>query len=401
MTHSEDLGGAFDELAVRVARLRAARTSPAADHTVLLDAALAELRQAVEMLGNVLGQGAARPRTSSAEGSELRLFKNIFEHLPVPAALVDGDTAVRRVNRATTDLTGVPAAYAAGRRLGSLFRPADQVVLDGSVAAVARGEGARSLTVGLRQRPGPLLSVALAVLDDVGAPAGSGSPVVVVLRPVAGPEPLPAAPDRPGGAERPVAMSGAVGPPELMDLLDDTTSVLLRAVTHGSPIPSAAVTGLLHERLADWALLDLPEADSLRRVAVCAPHDAADPTLEKAFARQDPYRCPVVAQAAATGDAVLLVWPEDPGCLGEDDGGAPLCARGDVSSLLAVPLRASSGGEGEEGGVLTLLRTGPRPCFSLAEAAVVERVARHLSAAAAVSAGDSRAGADGRPGPWV
>ncbi|MFK8850257.1 hypothetical protein [Streptomyces sp. Ac-502] len=49
-----------------------------------------------------------------------------------------------------------------------------------------------------------------------------------------------------------------------------------------------------------------------------------------------------------------------------------------MTSLLCVPLRARTG---PVRGVLSLLRTGGRRAFSLAEAGAVDRLARHLGRA--------------------
>ncbi|MYT43050.1 PAS domain protein, partial [Streptomyces sp. SID5471] len=91
-----------------------------------------------------------------------------------------------------------------------------------------------------------------------------------------------------------------------------------------------------------------------------------------------PGDCPVVVEAARAGNAHLQVRPEDLGAFGHDADGVPILARAGVTSLLCVPLRARSG---PVRGVLTLLRTGGRRAFSMAEAGTVDRMARHLGRA--------------------
>ncbi|MFB7555097.1 hypothetical protein [Streptomyces brevispora] len=52
--------------------------------------------------------------------------------------------------------------------------------------------------------------------------------------------------------------------------------------------------------------------------------------------------------------------------------------RADVGSLLSVALTTAVG-EPPARGAVTLLRTGVRPSFSLAEARCVERIAGHMA----------------------
>lgn len=377
MSQSDDFGSDFQDFVVRVEELRASRTGPTADHSVLLDAALLELQHIVETMGPAFEEFSVRgTRASSAVQAELRLFKAIFEHLPLPVALVDSDTVVRRVNEAAVALTGVPAGFAAGRQLGGFLRTGDRAALRSQVAAVARGEGSRSLTVHLQQEPEHPLHVSL---SDLSLPREPGTAVLVTLRPAADADPL-------------FAGSGAVGPSaaqpdavlqaELTDLLDRTTGTLLSGGADTSNELLTAVAAELCEQLGDWAVLDLTAATgSLRRSAVLGLGGSTDTTLEKAVTHQDPYGCKVVAEAAATGFASLFVRPDDLDCLGSDDSGASLCVRADVTSLLVLPLTSNRAGDGRILGVLTVLRSGARPSFSLAEARAAEMVARHMAIA--------------------
>lgn len=198
MSQPDDFGSVFQDFVVRVEELRASRTSPTADHSVLLDAALLELQHIVETMGpafeNFAGRGA---RTPSGVEAELRLFKAIFEHLPLPVAVVDSDTVVRRVNDAAIALTGLPAGYAAGRQLGSCLATGDRVALRGQVAAVARGEGGRSLTVHLQRQPERPLRASLSALS---LPREPGAAVLVTLGAAADADPLSAGPGVTGPA---------------------------------------------------------------------------------------------------------------------------------------------------------------------------------------------------------
>ncbi|GCD41634.1 PAS domain-containing protein [Streptomyces paromomycinus] len=188
---------------------------------------------------------------------------------------------------------------------------------------------------------------------------------------------------------------------ELMDLLDDMTMALLESPREPTAVLDRACR-VLRGRFADWVTADLVTRGGgpLKRVAVHGPErsgpyagdeaygPAADPggsggphpqdTLTAVLAAQLPGDCPVVVEAARAGNATLQVRPEDLGAFGHDAAGAPILARAEVTSLLCVPLQARTG---PVRGVLSLLRTGGRRAFSLAEAGAVDRLARHLGRA--------------------
>lgn len=374
MTPSEDFGSEFQDFVARVEELRAARARPDAERSVLLDAAILELQHVVDGLRPayeqfVTGAGGRHPGGKA----EQQLFKAVFEGLPVPVALVDGETVVRRLNAAAADLTGLPPGYAAGRPLSGILRPGDRPALRSQTAAVARGEGSRSLSVHLQPRTGSHVRV---TLSELVLPGDTDTTVLVALWPSSG---LPRAPEV---SERPArAVRAAVREAELTDLMDRTTSILLRGGARDAAEALRTVTGLIRDRIADWAVLDLLAGGGLTRSAVQAPEGNEDPGLEKTLVQQDPRRCPVVVQVVSTGSMVLDALAESLDRLGADDNGAPLMGRADVSSLLTVPLAAVAG-ETPARGALTLLRTGASPPFSMAEAKCVEMIVGHMAIAA-------------------
>jgi PAS domain-containing protein len=117
MSGSDAFGRDLADFVRRVGELRAARALPSEERRGALDAALFELQHAAETLWPRYERLAAgAPAGRSAERQESRLLKAVFQRLPLPVALVDGDTAVRRMNQAATALTGVrPGTPRAGR----------------------------------------------------------------------------------------------------------------------------------------------------------------------------------------------------------------------------------------------------------------------------------------------
>ncbi|MFF9632376.1 PAS domain-containing protein [Streptomyces fradiae] len=314
MSETGSFGEDLADFVRRVGALRGSRALPAAELRGVLDAALFELEHAAETLWPRYERLAARaPEGTSAERRERQLLRAVFQRLPLPVVLVDRDTAVRRMNPAATALTGVRAGYATGRPLAGLLAPGDRAPFRSQVAAAARGEGARSLTVRLLQRPDEPVRATLTALSPPGEPqrtvvlvlqpgvpgagavagagagTGTGSGAVPgVARPGGGRAPSAAgagtaagagaasgAPGRPGGApERPGGVPGLAEATEragALDLVDAVATALLRTAPGDARGALEAAARVLHGRFADWVVADLcPEGPDgpLRRAAV-------------------------------------------------------------------------------------------------------------------------------------
>ncbi|WP_309030145.1 PAS domain-containing protein [Streptomyces alfalfae] len=364
MSRAEDFGAELVDFVRRVAELRSARSVPAADLATVLDAALFELGHAVDRLWPAYEDLVNGGRRSGppADREEQRLLRAIFRRLPLPVALVDRETALRRMNPAAADLTGIRAGFATGRPLTGILRHADRVAFRSQTAAVARGDGDRSVVVHLQHSPGLPVRATLTALRPG---ADSRTAVLVVLQPsVTGEQrPLPA-PDL-GEATRHAAE---------VDLADALTTALLTAPAGDRRAVVEQAAAVLHGRLADWVIVDDGAARPYRTTVLGPP---GAPVAE--VAAQDPAACPLVVEAARGGVPALQVRPEDPDAFGRDATGAPVLVRAEVTSLLCVPL--SVGTEGPVEGVLTLFRRGARPPFSLAEARAVDVLSRHLALA--------------------
>ncbi|MGI5358353.1 PAS domain-containing protein [Streptomyces sp. CA-252508] len=364
----------------------------------MLDAALFELQHAADSLWPRYERLAARaPDGTSADRHERQLLRTLFQRLPIPVALVDRDTVVRRMNVAATALTGVRAGYAAGRPLAGLLASGDRVPFRTQAAAAARGEGARSLTVRLQQRPDEPVRASLVALALPGEPQAT---VLVVLQPGAAGAAGGAVPAAAGHAgRRPV-------PPDLaevteragtMDLVDAMACALLSSPPGDPDAALAAAARVLHGRFAGWVVADTvagTTADTAgtaaepaghtagappsRRAVVLGPAREADGPLWRALAGQDPAACPLVVEVARGGSASLQVRPEDMLAFGEDASGASVLARAGVGSLLCVPLVREDAGVL---GVLTLFRTGGRRAFSMAEGRAADVMSRHIALA--------------------
>ncbi|MFE0043844.1 PAS domain-containing protein [Streptomyces albireticuli] len=412
MAESEELGARLADFRRRVEELCGARALPSHERLSALDAALFELQYAAEFLWPRYEALAARG-VRGADTREQQLLRALFQRIPLAVVLLDGESVVRRLNFAATRMFAARAGFATGRSLTGSLRHDGRAAFRSHVAAVARGEGGRSLVVRL---PGaeadPALRATLTALRPPGEPRTA---VLAVFQPVDGAAPEPSGARTGPGAQ---GVTGAPGAPgvrarrgraglpaaaapdpvevtrhaELLDLVDTMATALLR--TAGSP-PERVLeraAAVLYGRFADWVVTDLHDGGRLRRVTVygpgCEPGGGPEPRggvepaaapgggLAGAFARQDPASCPLVVEAAA-GSPAFQVRPDDAELFGRDAEGAPLLVRAAVTSLLCVPLRASPGAPVR--GVLTLFRAGARRAFAMAEAGVVDRVSRHVA----------------------
>ncbi|GAA2249381.1 hypothetical protein GCM10010145_16000 [Streptomyces ruber] len=376
MAQTDEFGEELADFVRRVAELKAARSVPRDDLPTVLDAAIFELDHVADRLwpGYERLFSSAAPGGGTGEHQELQLLKGALQRLPLPVALVDRETVVRRMNAAASSFTGVRAGYATGRPMTGFLAHADRVAFRTQAAAVARGEGDRSLTVHLQQCPSAPVRATLTALR----PSGEPRTVVLVLL-------QPAAPDGPaaGPSARPVPdLAETTRHAALLDLVDAMTTALLDGPADGALGRAARV---LHGRFADWVVADTGHVlDDCRpcaagggrpaRTVVLGPSEPA----AAAVAAQDPATCPLVVEAARGGSPVLRVRPADPDAFGRDASGAPVLVRADVTSLLCVPLAVP---DGPVRGVLTLFRSGARPAFSLAEAQAVDMMSRHLALA--------------------
>ncbi|MEV0169933.1 PAS domain-containing protein [Streptomyces sp. NPDC050803] len=363
MAQTDEFGEELVDFVRRVAELKAARSVSGGDLPTVLDAAIFELDHVADQLWPWYERlsAAGMSRAAPADRQEQQLLKAVFQRFPLPVALVDRETVVRRLNFAATSFTGVRAGYATGRPLTGFLAHADRVAFRSQAAAVARGEGDRSLTVHLQQRPSVPVPATLAAVRPSGEPHPT---VLVAFQPGA---PSTAVAPGEGPSAQVPDLTEATRHAALVDLLDTMTTTLLTAPPGGREAVLRRAAQVLHGRFADWVIADT----AATRTAVFAPSEAE----AAALAAQDPATCPLVVEAARGGGTALQVRPEDPDAFGRTPEGGPVLVRANVTSLLCVPLTTN----GKVEGVLTLFRSGPRLAFSMAEAKAMDIMSRHIT----------------------
>ncbi|MFF2848948.1 PAS domain-containing protein [Streptomyces sp. NPDC058001] len=375
MAQTEEFGEELADFVRRVAELKSARTVPRDDLSTVLDAALFELDHVVAQLWPWYERltGADAPARPSGDRQEQQLLRAVFQRFPLPVVLVDRETVVRRMNFAATGLTGVRAGYATGRALSGLLAHPDRAAFRSQVAAVARGDGDRGVTVHLQQLPAAPVRATLTAVRPSSEPRTA---VLVVLQ--AADSEIPAAEAAPGPLPD---LGEATRHTALMDLVDVMATCLLGAPAGDPAAVLERAAGVLRGRFADWVVADTGAARPVR-TAVLAP-EGTEAGAVAAVAGQDPADCPLVVEAARGGSTALQVRPADPEAFGRDTAGEPVLAALNVTSLLCVPLAIGEGPDaGAVQGVLTLLRTGARQAFSMAEARAVDVMSRHIALAA-------------------
>ncbi|WP_369173770.1 PAS domain-containing protein [Streptomyces sp. R28] len=231
MAQTDEFGEELADFVRRVAELKAARSLSEGDLPTVLDAAIFELDHVADQLwpwyerlsSGSAGSSDGLPRTAPADRQEHHLLRAVFQRFPLPVALVDREAVVRRLNFAATSFTGIRAGYATGRPLTGFLSHADRAAFRSQAAAVARGEGDRSLTVRLQQRPSTPVHATLAAVRPSGEPHPT---VLVVLQPGD-----LRAPGAPGPSESATAQVPDLGETTrhvaLTDLQDEMTTTLL------------------------------------------------------------------------------------------------------------------------------------------------------------------------------
>lgn len=380
MAKTEEFGEEIADFVRRVAELKSARSVPTDDLGTVLDAAIFELDHVAEQLRPLYERLSADGHLGGGapDRDEQRLLRALFQRLPLPVALVDRESVVRRMNFAATGFTGVRAGYATGRPLTGFLLHADRVAFRSQTAAVARGEGDRSLTVHLQRTPDLPVRATLTALRPGAEPRTA---VLVVLQPGTRPAGSRVSPHETVRVPAPAPDLGeATRYTSRMDLADAMTTALLTAPAGDRAAVLERAAGVLHPRFADWVIADEGAARQ-ERTTVLGPKDAPVGDV----LAQAPAACPLVVEAARGGASMLQVRPEDPDSFGRDASGAPVLVRAQVTSLLCVPLRGRSDGPVE--GVLTLFRSGARLAFSMAEAQTVDVMSRHIALAMTRHAG--------------
>lgn len=379
----------LDAFVVRLGGLRAATGTadrgPSADtdQSEQLAAALQELEVAEAEL-RVARQELLSQRSRASDLAaerERTLLRALVTDLPVPVFLLERDGIVRRANRAACGLVDVPAAYPVGKPFTVFVSLRDRGALRFAVSAAAAGTVGTPVRAELTAR-GSSRGTAL-WLAPVRVPGEAEPLVAVVALPTgAGTPPLPPAP---APADSAVAAVSGAATARRLDLMSSMTRLLLEA--GGGPATLRRAAELLAAELADWVVADLrvdPDAAAgpdgtarLVRRLVVGP-DGADTAL--AHRVRDPGPRDLAGRVAASRRPLLLAGVEDGADLGRVAGGGALGGLLGATSAVCVPMLLAGPPE-RLLGTLTLVRSGGRAPFELAELGLVQMLCEHIALA--------------------
>ena len=392
--------------------LRQTAGLPGAELRPALEAALAELDAAIDILGAAGGATDGPDQQdgpSDALNAERQLLRATFQDAPVPLFLLERDGTVRRANRAAGELTGAGPGYATGRPFTTFLNLASRAAVQTQLAAVIRTGQGRQVSCEMLSPDGPLpcgltvgpvrlrgdadqLIVSVAVRGPL-APGEGDSAASATRKPrsraasgkaagpaggrknaaaaaAAGPVRAPAAPD---DAPPPVVAAMT----RRLDLVTAANRLLLENVTHSESVTLQRCARLLADELATWAIVDVARGGRLRRQFVMGPEDQPSAELARVVAATDPTPGSAPAAVADSGGSWLEAHAEDHGILGVSPDGVPLLMLLGTTSVLSVPIS-----DGDHAyGVLTLARRAGEGHFDMADLGLVEGLGRQLALA--------------------
>lgn len=392
------------ELAARSAALRQAASSPGAEPGELLEAALADLEGAIDLLtaGQLPPAGQAGRPDPGPESAERQLLRAVFQDAPVPLFLAARDGAVQRINRSAGELIGARPGYATGRAFTAFVGLPSRAAVQSQLSAVSRTGRPRlvrcsllaedglvpaELTIAqaaLRGEPGPLIVAVRRIPAVVAppaspappasstpqptAPSAAGQPAPAVPAPAV-PAPAPVPPDGPGDAVEAITRR--------LDLVTAVARLLLQNEGLGELRTLQRCARLIAGELTALVIVDLERRHRLRRQLVVGPDDLGSADRASPAAAVDPPPESLPYQVYQAGHSALIAHAEDVGLLGAGADGEPLLVTLNATSVLCVPLF-----DGETRyGALTLVRPAGAGFFRMAELGLVEGLAGQMALA--------------------
>lgn len=365
---------ALDALGSRVSSLREARSAYPADPRSTLDAALAELDTARELLETSLRELRRAPRRSGERESgsqrELKLLRQVFRTFPVPVVVLDASGTIRRISAETSRMLGSPAGYLIGRSFPLFVDVSRRAAFRSHLTAVRQGGRTAAFQTRLaHQGRAHTVQLAATRLAMPGEPQEMTAVVILPLEAqVAG--------EGPGPVDRSDA-SLVLAAARRQELLSRMTRLLLDEESLRRPVTVTRAARLLAAETADWVIADVVRDGTPRRAVVLGPGDRPVTELTRLVEGLTPLAAPVVAHVLTGGSGVVHEMLEEETLLGELPGGPPLLRVMGAASLLVVPIR----GESDALGALTLVRLRDREPFSLADLGLMEEIGTHLGLA--------------------
>jgi serine phosphatase RsbU (regulator of sigma subunit)/PAS domain-containing protein len=369
-----ELDSEIEALAQRAGELRHAAASTGADMRSNLDAALAELEFALEVMAKLQAQlqssaPAAPDRGARTADLERRLLRTVFQAAPTPMFLLGTDGMVRRVNRQAANLLGMPRGYATGKPLPAFVDLTTRAALRTQLNAVVRTRRPRQVRCNLLSTRGRVDTVLTVDLIEV---AGEAEPILVAVAGAMHPGTPSAEPASPRDRESDWAVAAVT---QRFDMMTAATRLLLDNATSSETLALRRCAQLLAAEMDAWVIIDVKRSGRLRRQIAVAPGDQPPSELSRTVERANPPPGSLPSQVQASGQSRLLSHVEDTAILGTAPSGVPVLTLLGVTSVLCVPLL-----DGEESyGTLTVARRADDGPLEVAELGVVEELGEQLA----------------------
>jgi serine phosphatase RsbU (regulator of sigma subunit)/PAS domain-containing protein len=358
--------------------LRQTAALPDAELRSTLDAVLAELDTAIDVLAEAPdADGSERDgQPAGASQAERGLLRALFQDAPVPLFLLERDGTIRRVNRAAGVLLDTGTGYATGKLFTAFVNLPSRAAVQTQLAAAIRTGSARRVRCELLTATGTSpceLTVGLARLR------GDDDKLIVAISQPA-PHSVRGKTGRDSGASQSHQSQG--GPvvtamTRRLDLMSAVTRLLLENASHNEAVTLQRCARLLAQELAAWAIVDLVRGQRLDRQFVAGPEDQRSAELAREVAASAPEPTSIPHTVYDTGSSQLIAHAEDARILGDGPGGVPLLMLLGATSVLSVPLT-----DGERTyGALTLARPAKHGHFEMADLGLVEELGVQLALA--------------------
>lgn len=362
------------ELTERVAALRDAAASPGPGMRSNLEAALAELDLALEVMAKLRDQlqapaPATPDRVARTADLERRLLRTVFQAAPTPMFLLGTDGVVRRVNRQAANLLGLPRGYTTGKPLPAFVDLATRAALRSQLNAVVRTQRPRQVRCNMLSSRGRVDTVLTVDLVEV---AGEAEPLLVA---VAGSTNQAALPAEQASARDPGSDRAIAAVTQRFDMMTAATRLLLDNATSSEALTLRRCAQLLAAELNAWVIIDVERGGRLRRQIAVGPGDLPSSELSRTVQRADPSPGSLPAQVQASAQSRLIPHVDDTSILGTAPSGVPVLTLLGVTSVLSVPVL-----DGDQSyGTLTVGRRADDGPLEVAELGVVEELGEQLA----------------------
>ena len=365
------------QLRERVQSLRGAAEGPASGLRSTLEVVLGELESAMGLLGKLRSSphlGEAFGAGGAGAEAERRLLRAVFQEVPAPIFLLEGDTAIRRVNRQAATLLDMEPGSATGKPFTAFVDPAARRAVRAQLTGVLQTGRPRRLRCRLAGAAGKVETTL--TFDVLDRPGEAGRLVMAVAGPANMPQ-LPVAEAGSMTADSAAVDRAIAAAAQRFDLISAVTRLLFENAAFSESLTLRRCAALFAAELTAWVIVDVEHDGQMRRLFVAAPAGGQFADLTRTIEDQGPLPGSLPWQVHASGRSKLIADAADDAVLGRASSGMPVLTLLGASSVLCAPLT-----DGERSyGTLTLARRPEAGQFAAADLELVNEICQQLAIA--------------------